>query len=307
MTGARYGFIGLGNMGGQMAANLAAHLAANPTANPTATGIGLAVYDSAGTAARSPAEAETASSSADVAARAETIMLSLPDGTVSLAVAGEIAAAPGRIVETVIDFSTVGLAASRETHAVLAEAGIAYVDAPVSGGTKGAREGTLTVIWAGPEALLSAHRAALEAMAGNVFHVGGLAGQGQAMKLLNNYLSAVAMAATSEAMAFGLSQGLDFATMLDVVNVSTGRNEATRDKFPARILSGTYDAGFHMALMTKDMVLYRDSVRTAGTAREVGEVVADLWRRADDAMPGADFTRIFEFLRDRSEGGDAPS
>ncbi len=295
MTGRRYGFIGLGNMGGPMAANLAA------------AGINLAVFDAAGSEARAPAEAQAASSSADVAARAGTIMLSLPDGAVSLAVAREIASAPGRIAETVIDFSTVGLAASRETHAVLAEAGIAYVDAPVSGGTRGAREGTLTVIWAGSEALLARHRPALDAIAGNVFHVGGLPGQGQAMKLLNNYLSAVAMAATSEAMAFGLSQGLDFATMLDVVNVSTGRNEATRDKFPARILSGTYDAGFHMALMTKDMVLYRDSVRTAGTAREVGEIVADLWRRADDSMPGADFTHIFEFVRDRSEGGNKPS
>jgi 3-hydroxyisobutyrate dehydrogenase-like beta-hydroxyacid dehydrogenase len=295
MTGTGYGFIGLGNMGGPMAANLAA------------AGFELTAYDAAGTESRSPARAAIASTSADLAARAETVMMSLPDGAVSLAVAHEIVVAPERIVQTVIDFSTVGLAASREVHAVLAEAGIAYIDAPVSGGTRGAREGTLTVIWAGSEALLSEHRTALEAMAGNVFHVGGLPGQGQAMKLLNNYLSAVAMAATSEAMAFGLSEGLDFATMLDVVNVSTGRNEATRDKFPARILSGTYDAGFHMALMTKDMVLYRDSVRTAGTAREVGEIVADLWQRADKALPGADFTHIFEFVRDRSEGADEPS
>ena len=295
MTGSRLGFIGLGNMGGPMAANLAA------------AGIDLAVFDAAGTAARAPADAQAASSSAEIAALAGTIMLSLPDGAASHEVAREIAAARDRIVETVIDFSTVGLAASREAHAILAEAGVAYVDAPVSGGTRGAREATLTVIWAASEALLSEHRAALEAVAGNVFHVGDLPGQGQAMKLLNNYLSAVAMAATSEAMAFGLSQGLDFATMLDVVNVSTGRNEATRDKFPARILSGTYDAGFDMALMTKDMVLYRDSVRAAGTAREVGETVTNLWRRADDSMPGADFTHIFEFVRDRSEGGDEPS
>ena len=295
MTGTGYGFIGLGNMGGPMAANLAA------------AGFELTAYDAAGTESRSPAGAVAAASSANLAARVKTVMLSLPDGAVSLAVAREITAAPERTVETVIDFSTVGLAASREVHAVLAEAGIAYIDAPVSGGTRGAKERTLTVIWAGPEALLAEHRTALEAMAGNVFHVGVLPGQGQAMKLLNNYLSAVAMAATSEAMAFGLSQGLDFATMLDVVNVSTGRNEATRDKFPARILSGTYDAGFHMALMTKDMVLYRDSVRTAGTAREIGEIVADLWQRADEAMPGADFTHIFKFVREESVAGDEPS
>lgn len=279
------GFVGLGNMGAPMAANLAA------------AGFALVVHDAAGTESRAPAGSEAAASVAEVAAKAETIMLSLPDGAVSLAVAGEIAAAPGRAVTTVIDFSTTGLKAASEVHGFLAEAGIVYVDAPVSGGTGGARGGTLTVIWAGPGKTLDRHRPALEAMAGNVFHVGQRPGQGQAMKLLNNYLSAVAMAATSEAIAFGLSQGLDFATMLDVVNVSTGRNEATRDKFPRRILTGAYDAGFDMALMRKDMDLYLDGVRATNSPAEVGERVAGIWRRADDAMPGADFTRIFDFVR----------
>ena len=285
MSAARLGFIGLGNMGGPMAANLAA------------AGIALSVYDQAGTAERAPEDAHRADSAAEVAAATGTVLLSLPDGDVSRSVAREIAGAPGRTASVVIDFSTIGLDASRDVHALLAEAGIAYIDAPVSGGTRGAKNGTLTVIWGGPADIMAANRAALDAVAGNVFHVGDHPGQGQAMKLLNNYLSAVAMAATSEAIAFGLSQELDFAAMLEVINVSTGRNEASADKFPSRILSGTYDAGFHMALMTKDVVLYLESARQTGSPVAVGEPVVALWRQADDAMPGADFTRIFDFVR----------
>ena len=285
MSAARLGFIGLGNMGGPMAANLAA------------AGIALSVYDQAGTADRAPAGADCVESAAEVAAATGTVLLSLPDGDVSRSVAREIAGAPGRTASVVIDFSTIGLDASRDVHALLAEAGIAYIDAPVSGGTRGAKNGTLTVIWGGPADIMAANRAALDAVAGNVFHVGDHPGQGQAMKLLNNYLSAVAMAATSEAIAFGLSQELDFATMLEVINVSTGRNEASADKFPSRILSGTYDAGFHMALMTKDVVLYLESARQTGSPVAVGEPVVALWRQADAAMPGADFTRIFDFVR----------
>ncbi len=285
MNAARLGFIGLGNMGGPMAANLAA------------AGIALSVYDQAGTAERAPEGAHRADSAAEVAAATGTVLLSLPDGDVSRSVAREIAGAPGRTASVVIDFSTIGLDASRDVHALLAEAGIAYIDAPVSGGTRGAKNGTLTVIWGGSADIMAANRAALDAVAGIVFHVGDHPGQGQAMKLLNNYLSAVAMAATSEAIAFGLSQELDFATMLEVINVSTGRNEASADKFPSRILSGTYDAGFHMALMTKDIVLYLESARQTGSPVAVGEPVVALWRQADDAMPGADFTRIFDFVR----------
>lgn len=87
-------------------------------------------------------------------------------------------------------------------------------------------------MFSGPTAVLDQHRALLNAFAGNVFHVGERAGQGQAMKLANNYLSATALAATSEAIAFGMAHGLDMTTMVDVINVSTGRNSASADKFP---------------------------------------------------------------------------
>ena len=104
------------------------------------------------------------------------------------------------------------------------------------------------------------------------------------MKLANNFLSATALAATSEAVAFGVAHGLDMATMIDVLNVSTGRNSATTDKFPNRILTGTYDAGFSTAHMTKDVGLFVDGAGEADTAHVVGRSgcrnMARLRRRA---------------------------
>ena len=147
--------------------------------------------------------------------------------------------------------------------------------------------------------MLAAHRALFDSIAGNVFHVGELAGQGQAMKLLNNFLSAVALAATSEAIAFGRAEGLDMATMVDVLNVSTGRNSATSDKFPNRVMTGTYDAGFHTRLMTKDVKLFLESVHGAGTANVVATAIGQVWEAADAAMPGSDFTEIWKFVAER--------
>ena len=290
MTTHRYGFAGLGNMGGPMAANIAGG------------GFDLVVYDKAGTRERAPEGAEITETLAEVAAAADSLFLCLPDGPVVLTVAAELAALPERRVKTVIDLSTIGIKAAQEANALLGAAGITYIDAPVSGGQAGARAGTITVMWAGPEGSIEEHRDVLAVFSGNPFHVGVRAGQGQAVKLLNNFLSATAMVATSEAMTFAVAQGLDMQTVLDVVNVSTGQNTATRDKFPQRIVTGSYDAGFATALLTKDVRLYLENVEDAGTPGVVGRLIADIWRRADEAMPGSDFTRIHEFVRDGGKG-----
>ncbi len=282
---ARFGFVGLGNMGGPMAANVAA------------AGFDLAVHDKAGSAALAPQGARPVDSLAELAAATDTVFLSLPDGPVSIAVATEIAAAPERAVSTVIDTSTIGIAAATDAHGILAEAGIAYIDAPVSGGSAGARAATISLMWAGPADLLDAHRAVCGALSKNIFHVGLRPGQGQAMKLLNNFLSATAMVATSEAVGFGLTRGLEMTTMLDVLNVSSGRNSATGDKFPNRIATGSYDAGFHTALMTKDAVLYLENARAAGVPDAVGALVAEIWQRCNEALPDSDFTRVYDFIR----------
>lgn len=279
-----YGVIGLGAMGAPVAANLAK--------------AGLAVFghDAAGSVERAPEGVTPVDSVAELVASCDAVFLSLPDGAVCRAVCDEIAAARDRRTRAVIDLSTIGPAAAEDIAERLAGAGIAYADAPVSGGRAGAVKGTITVIWAGDVELLETHREALGAMSGNVFHVGSRAGQGQAMKLLNNYLSATAMVATSEAVRFGLAAGLDIGVMCDVLNVSTGRNSATQDKFPNQIATGAFDAGFATALMAKDMKLYDEAVAAARTPNRIGALVDALWRAADGAMPGSDFTRIYEFL-----------
>jgi 3-hydroxyisobutyrate dehydrogenase len=284
VTPAVVGFVGLGNMGGPMATRI------------VAAGFELVAYDAAGTAERLPAGASAASGVDDVVARADTVLLSLPDGHASLAVADAVVAAPRRRATTVVDLSTVGPAAAATAAATLDGVGVRYVDGPVSGGAAGARAGTIALMYAGPEEILADHRPVFEAIAGNIFAVGTTPGQGQAMKLLNNFLSATALAATSEAMAFGRAHGLDLAMMVDVVNASSGRNTATSDKFPNRVLTGSYDAGFRTALMAKDLRLYIDMVGQARTPDAVGRTVSGVWQEADAALPGSDFTRIWQHV-----------
>jgi 3-hydroxyisobutyrate dehydrogenase len=280
------GFIGLGKMGGPMAANLARVCER------------FVCFDAAGTADRAPsgANVEIASSVQDVARRCDSVFLSVPDGKVTLALAQAITSATEVRASTVIDLSTIGPEAAVEAAAKLAAEGITYCDGPVSGGAAGARAATISLMFSGETAVLEAHRALLQAFTGNVFHVGERAGQGQAMKLLNNFLSATALAATSEALAFGEAHGLDLATMVAVLNVSTGRNSASADKFPNRILTGTYDAGFSTAHMSKDVGLFANGAAAAGTAHAVASAVTATWRATEQAMPASDFTEIWKFI-----------
>ncbi|GMQ95904.1 MAG: NAD(P)-dependent oxidoreductase [Gammaproteobacteria bacterium] len=282
------GFVGLGNMGAPMAANLAA------------AGWSLVVHDAAGTRERAPGDETVAESVAEVVSQAATVLLSLPDSATVEAVGDAILAAPSAVTRRVVDTSTIGIAQARRIHGKLAAAGIEYVDAPVSGGVAGARAGTVSIMVSAPAASYEALRPMLEGFAGNLFHVGVEPGQGQAMKLLNNFLSGTAMAATSEAVAFGDSQGLDLATMLGVLNVSTGRNTATSDKFVNRILTGTYDAGFSCPQMNKDLSLYRQGLAESGSADPVSGAVAGIWRDFLDRSANADITHIYPFIKTNS-------
>ena len=191
------GFIGLGQMGGPMAANLAASL--------TKADQSLLCFDKAGTTDRLPGGATAVDSVQAMADQAETVFLSLPDGAVSAAVAQEIASVADRKTGLVVDLSTIGPTRAREIHTLLDGASIQYADAPVSGGRAGAIAATISLMWAGPADQFELHKTMLDSMAGNVFFVGDQPGQGQALKLLNNFLSATAMAATSEAIQFGQS------------------------------------------------------------------------------------------------------
>ena len=287
-----YGFIGLGNMGAPMCANL------------VAAGMSLRVFDAAGTAERTPQGAVVGDSIADLAANTDTIFLSLPDGKVTHAVCEEVLLAADRRVSRIVDFSTTVPEAAGAIGAKLGAAGITFVDAPVSGGRAGAVAGSLTVIASGPGGDVAQLSAAFDAVGGNTFHVGAVPGQAQAVKLLNNFLSATAMAATSEAVLFGQKFGVDISTILDCVNVSSGRNTASADKFPNRVVTGSYDAGFATALMTKDVALYLEQVRVAGTPENIGSVVSARWNAALTDMPESDFTEIYRHIAGESKTGE---
>jgi 3-hydroxyisobutyrate dehydrogenase len=287
----RVGFVGLGNMGSVLASNL------------VGAGLNVVAHDAAGPA-RCPEGASWAAGLDEVAGQAGTVVLSLPDGQACELVARGIAAVAGRRTTHVIDTSTIGVSAAESVGAVLHGAGIAYVDAPVSGGVAGARARTLVVMYAAPEQECSSIEAVLAGLSDRRHRVGDRAGMAQALKLANNYLSAIALAATSEAVSFGLSVGLDMATMLQVLNTSSGQSQATSDKFPKHVLTGRYGAGFTNSLMSKDVRLYLQEVDERGGPTALADVTAGIWERFATAQPGADFTRIFPYVE--GTGGDRP-
>ncbi|MFT5173163.1 MAG: 3-hydroxyisobutyrate dehydrogenase [Gammaproteobacteria bacterium] len=280
------GFIGLGNMGGPMASNLAAK------------GHDVLCYDASGTQERAHPKATCAGSTAKVAAGVATIFLSLPDGKISASVLEEIIATPNRRTTLVVDTSTIGIDWARKNAERAAQAGIEYLDSPVSGGAIGAQKGTIAVMCAGNTATIDSLRAVMLDFGNHVFQAGTEAGQAQALKVLNNFLSATAMAATSEAVAFGVKVGLEMKTILDVVNVSSGQNTASRDKFPQRVMTETYDAGFRVEQLAKDLGLYEEALDTSGSPNPISPSVLAVWRQLKDADASADITLAYPFIRD---------
>ncbi|HMN78760.1 MAG TPA: NAD(P)-dependent oxidoreductase [Burkholderiaceae bacterium] len=281
------GFVGLGQMGRPMAGRL------------LAAGYRLLVLDREpqAVAALVDAGAVRAESPAQMAESATHVLLSLPDGAAVQEVVegrdGLVARqGSGRAMRCVIDFSTIGPRAARRVAARLAENGIDHVDAPVSGGTAGARDGRLSIMAACPPEVLARDRALLEQF-GKVFHVGETAGQAQIVKLANNLLNVAAIALTSEAMVMGAKAGLDCAQMLDIINASTGRNSATMDKFPRAVLPGTFDFGFATGHAYKDVGLCIDEAEAMGIPMVVGAAVRQLLSITNAQHgPQSDFTSV---------------
>lgn len=285
MKPATVGFVGLGNMGDALATNL------------VAAGHDVLAFDVSGPE-RCPEGARFAVDVAHVADGAGIVVLSLPDGSVSELVAQEILESAGRRTTHVVDTSTIGVANARSLDALLADAGLSYVDAPVSGGVAGARARTLTVMYAGSDPACAAVEPVLADLSDRRRRVGERPGMAQALKLANNFLSATALAATSEAVAFGLSVGLDMGTMLEVLNASSGQSAATTDKFPNHVQTGRYASGFANSLMCKDIALYLGAVETQAAPSAIGRVTASVWERFAATEPGVDFTRIFPFVQE---------
>jgi hypothetical protein len=281
------GFIGLGNMGVPMASRL------------VDAGYRLTVFDvrrDAVDALRAKG-AQAAGSPAEVASATETVLLSLPTPAIVREVAlGANGVIEGKSVKTMLDLSTTGARTAREIAAALGARGITAVDSPVSGGVAGAIKGTLAVMVACPRALFASLEPMLKHI-GKVFFIGEQPGMGQTMKLANNLLSATALAATSEAIVFGVKAGLDPAIMCDVINAGSGRNTATEDKFPRQILTRRFEQGFTTGLMYKDVMLCLGEAEAAGVPMAVASAVRALWARAHAELGAeSDITTIVQIV-----------
>lgn len=277
------GFIGVGRMGDPMVRNL------------LAAGFQVTVFDT-NAAAAAAVGATVADSPKAVASAAEVVIVSLPTPDVVRAVALQVA--EGSKVKVFIDVSTTGPKMAVEVAALLAAKGITAVDAPVTGGVGGAKKATLAIMVGCAKEMLPRVTPILSAL-GKVFHLGEKPGAGQLMKLANNLLSAAALAVTSEVMVMGVKGGLDANVMLDVINSGTGRNSASVDKFPKSILPRTFDFGFAIGLLLKDIRLCMHEAETLGVPMICGNAIKELltitaMRQGYDA----DFTTIVKSVEE---------
>jgi len=283
------GFVGVGRMGGHMASRL---LDAGHT---------LCVFDTnAEVVAPLVARGATlATSPMDVASKARIVLMSLPTPQIVTAVVlGPNGISSGTAVKVVIDLSTSGPGVSTIVAKGLAERGIASVDSPVSGGMKGARDGTLAVMVSCPKATYAEVEPILKNF-GKLFFTGEKPGLAQVAKLANNLLAASAIVISSEAMAMGVKAGLDPQVLLDIINAGSGRNSATQDKFPRSVLPGTFDFGFATGLSYKDVRLCVDESEAMGVPMVAGAAVRQMLA-ITQARFGAnsDFTCIAKVLEE---------
>jgi 2-hydroxy-3-oxopropionate reductase len=282
------GFIGLGQMGGRMARRLvdAGHRVfaydPSPEALERAVAHGAVAVASVG----------------DVARRSDVIMLSLP----TPAVAKEVVCGTDGLCEVggfdcLIDFSTTGLEVARTIAEALTGAGIDVIDAPVSGGVSGAERGTLTIMVAAPADVVARYRPLMDKVGSRIFVVGEQPGQGQVMKLVNNTISAAAMVATAEGVVLGAKAGLDPKVMIEVLNASTARNSHTEVKFPKHVLPRTFDFGFTIGLLQKDVRLGLEMAAAMGVPMMVSGEAFQVWNIAlAEGGPAADMTSIVQYL-----------
>jgi 3-hydroxyisobutyrate dehydrogenase len=284
---ATVGFVGLGKMGGPMATRLAG------------AGYQVQGYDASEQAIRSWAErAEGACPAASLhaaATGAAAVILMLPGSAVVRRVLDGLrpSLSPGTVV---VDMSSSEPLVTRELAAETGRGGVTLVDAPVSGGVTGAVSGRLTIMAGGAPADVRRVRPLLDVLGARVVHVGDV-GAGHAVKALNNLLSATHLLATSEAMMAAAGFGLDVPTVLAAINTSSGRSGSTENKWPNFIVPCTFDSGFSLRLMVKDMRIALGLAGAAGTPAALSAAAAGLWAEAAQALPAdADHTEIARWL-----------
>ncbi len=295
----RIGFIGVGNMGGPMARNLV-------QGNYAVRAYDL---DAERLAAAGAAGVETVPSAVDAVQDADMVISMLPasrhvrqlyldDGLLDALASTAVA----------IDCSTIAPATAREVAARAARRGIEMLDAPVSGGTAGAEQAKLTFMVGGDAATLARVRPVFERMGANIFHAGA-SGAGQTAKLCNNMLLAVQMTATAEALALGVANGLDAATLSEILRASSGGNWPLNVYNPwPGVMEGApagrgYQGGFAVDLMLKDLNLAADAAADAGTPTALGALARNLFamhRRQNDAGE-LDFSSILRLVAPETE------
>lgn len=291
------GFIGVGAMGRPMAINLMAE------------GYPVIAYDvnAAALDAIIQAGGQVAVSIQDVCDQARIVFTSLPSpGVFTEVMLGETGVTSGQATKIVVDLSTVGSRSTRAAAQGLRQHGIELVDAPVSGGVSGAQKGTLTVMVAGDQAAQDEVKPLLEVF-GKLFVIGQEAGQAQLLKLLNNMMSSTAFAIAAEAYVAGVKGGLDPQLMLDVINVSSGRSAASQEKFVRQVLPRSFDFGFPISSICKDIGLAIEECEALGVPMWVGSQARQLWKFAlkqDGA--GRDMTELVTYL-EQWAGAEPPA
>jgi 3-hydroxyisobutyrate dehydrogenase len=293
----RVGFIGLGNMGAPMARRLigAGYRLVVADALPATVDKFVAEPANAGCSERSAGAQELGKA-------CRVLITMLPDGKVvrNVLLGAEGIAKHLAKGSVVIDMSSSSPIGTRELHADLAKLGIPLVDAPVSGGVKKAIDGTLAIMAGGAADVVERCRKLLEPM-GKVFVTGG-SGTGHAMKSMNNFLSAANLAIAAEAVIAGQRFGLDPKNMIDIFNASTGRNTGTDSKYPNNVLPRTFNSGFALGLMAKDLRLALEVASSTNAPVDLLKSCAHIWAEAEKQLGGkADNTEVVKYLESLAE------
>ena len=287
---ARLAFIGCGAMGAPIAERLidAGHALHIHDPNPAAIAPLVARGAIAEPSPRAAAE------------RSDIAFACLPSPEVSRKVAlGDAGIIGCKRLTAYVEMSTIGSKTVRAIAQGLAATGITVLDSPVSGGPRGARAGTLSTMVAGARATFETVKPLLDTVARNVFYIGEEPGLGQLTKLANNMISAAGMAAAFEASAMAVKAGVDARTLIETVNASTGRNSATMDKFPAAVLTRSFDYGGKLSTMYKDVLLCLEEARDLNVPMWVGSNVVQLWFHAMTQGRGNDdYTSLIKMIED---------
>lgn len=284
-------FLGLGNMGAPMGANL------------VKAGFTVQGFDPvpAARAAAADAGVNVCETAAEAVRDVGVVITMLPNGSLVRQCYADVmpAATSGALF---IDSSTIAVDDARAVHAYAVERGFAQLDAPVSGGVKGAAAGTLAFMVGGEADALETARPVLDAMAGKIIHCGN-SGAGQAAKLCNNMLLAVQQIAVGEAFVLADKLGLSAQSLFDVITGATGNCWAVHTNcpvpgpVPTSPANNDFRPGFATALMNKDLGLAMAAVSSTGASAPLGSHAAQIYARFADEHPDLDFSAVIETLR----------